>query len=363
MMRARSWHGVSWPTFWRLGWPRLWRDRWRWLARRWAFALMGFVLGFLGVAGWHFETLGALQESEAQVQDLQEKLNLHRQSLEHPRHGARSGGPTAFNKHTGPPAVMAGWPVPGSQSEVWPLLERLVAHHGLRLLSLRPGPESKVGDWPSQAVSVRLQGRFDDWVAVWAAMNARGPVWGLERLRITPEDLGVTIDAVLRLWLSPVSSDLPSSAELAVPADLNGGSAQPVQRTGRETFVFVTKPLRSVTSAAVAAKLPNQEDVAVASKIASGATEVVLRDTTLSKDILSPDPEHWPLDRIRVGGVWQQAQSVQLILMAGPHWVLARLGQRIGQQGHVVDSIHAQEVHLRTEQGTVWVIGLDKAKP
>ena len=28
--------------------------------------------------------------------------------------------------------------------------------------------------------------RFDDWVAVWAAMNARGPVWGIERLRITP---------------------------------------------------------------------------------------------------------------------------------------------------------------------------------
>ena len=78
---------------------------------------------------------------------------------------------------------------------------------------------------------------------------------------------------------------------------------------------------------------------------------------------LSPDPAEWPLDQVRIGGVWQQAQGAQLILMAGPHWVRARVGQRIGPQGHVVNSIHAEEVHLRAAQGPVWVISLEKAKP
>ncbi|WP_291937053.1 hypothetical protein, partial [Limnohabitans sp.] len=69
MMRTRSWNWAAWAPGWRLGWPRLWRDRWRWLARRWAFALGGFAVGFLGVGGWQFEALEALWESEAQVHD------------------------------------------------------------------------------------------------------------------------------------------------------------------------------------------------------------------------------------------------------------------------------------------------------
>jgi Tfp pilus assembly protein PilP len=69
------------------------------------------------------------------------------------------------------------------------------------------------------------------------------------------------------------------------------------------------------------------------------------------------------LDQVRLVGVWQQGQGVHPILMAGPHWALARMGQRIGPQGHVVNSIHAGEVHLRAAQGPVWVIGLEKAKP
>jgi hypothetical protein len=39
------------------------------------------------------------------------------------------------------------------------------------------------------------------------------------------------------------------------------------------------------------------------------------------------------------------------------------VGQRIGTQGHVVQSIHAREVHLRAGQGPMQVIGLEKATP
>jgi Tfp pilus assembly protein PilP len=78
---------------------------------------------------------------------------------------------------------------------------------------------------------------------------------------------------------------------------------------------------------------------------------------------LSPDPANWPLEQVRMVGIWQQGQGVHPILMAGPHWVRARVGQRIGSNGHVVNSIHAEEVHLRAAQGPVWVIGLEKATP
>jgi hypothetical protein len=87
------------------------------------------------------------------------------------------------------------------------------------------------------------------------------------------------------------------------------------------------------------------------------------RASVLQTALFSPDPADWPLEQVRLAGIWQHAQDAQLILMAGPHWVRARVGQRIGTQGHVVQSIHAREVHLRAAQGPVQVIGLEKATP
>ena len=362
MMRSRSWNWQAWAPAWRLGWPRLWRDRWRWLARRWAFALGGFAVGFLGLGGWQLEDLEALWESEAQVHDLEAKLSAQGQSQGQGQ-DKRAPGPAALDTSMGPPPVMAWWPVQGTEALVWPQLERLMTQHGLRLLSLRPEPPSLVGAWPSQAVALRLQGRFDDWVAVWATLNARGPAWGLERLRITPQESEVAIDAVLRLWLSPTANASPKPAQTTAPAQLMTGSAQLARRTGVGAPVFVVMPSRPITSSVVAADLPEQERAPVAKAVAPIASAPAHRTAAMPVATLSPDPAHWPLEQVRVGGVWQQTQGAQLILMAGPHWVSARVGQRIGQQGHVVDSIHAEEVHLRAAQGPVWVIGLEKAKP
>ena len=356
MMRTRSWTWAAWAPAWRLGWPRLWRDRWRWLARRWAFALGGFAVGFLGVVAWQFENLEGLWESEARVHDLQVKLTAQ-------EHVQPAPNPADMSILTGSPSAMAWWPVQGTQALVWPQLERLMVQHGLRLLSLRPEPPSLVGDWPSQAVALRLQGRFDDWVAVWEALNVRGPTWGLERLRITPQEGEVVIDAMLRLWLSPTASASPKPGQANALAQRMTGSAQLAQRTGVGAPVFVATPSRPITSSVVVADLPEQEPAPVAKAVAPSASAPAHRTASLPVATLSPDPAHWPLEQVRVGGVWQQAQGAQLILMAGPHWVSARVGQRIGQQGHVVDSIHAEEVHLRAAQGPVWVIGLEKAKP
>ncbi|WP_146183149.1 hypothetical protein [Limnohabitans sp. Bal53] len=361
MMPWRSWSLASLAAAWRPGWPSLWRDRWRWLARRWAFALAGFGAGLLGVVGWQFEDWEALWDSEAQMEELQAKLHAQ----ERPAQVKSEHEPAAMDSPIGPPPVLAWWPVQGTQASVWPQLERLLVQHGLRLLSLRLEPPRAVGTWPSQAVALRLQGRFDDWVAVWTALNTRGPLWSLERLRITPQDEGVAIDAVLRLWLSPVASATPKPTETTDPAELLPGSARLALRAGTGERVFVSSTLAPAASLGEAAGLKSKIPlpVPVDAELRSSALTLQSRVPALPMATLSPDPATWPLEQVRVAGVWQQAQGVQLILMAGPHWVSARVGQRIGSQGHVVDSIHAQEVHLRVAQGPVWVIGLEKAQP
>ncbi len=350
---------------WRLGWPRLWRDRWRWLARRWAFALAGFAVGMLGVGGWQFEALEALRESEAQVLDLQAKIQKQVQSMQSVQAKQAPGTVAALNTPTGPPPVMAWWPVQGTQAAVWPQLERLMVHHGLRLLSLRPEPPSTAGAWPSQAVALRLQGRFGDWVNAWAAMNSRGPVWGIERLRITPQEGGVAIDAVLRLWLSPEPTTISKLAVAPVIAELMPSQALIPLRSGAATPVFVATASPPVTSSTMASGVKSEEAVCtpVRTGPALSALEPEKRTWAMANPTLSPDPAGWPLEAVRLAGVWRQGQGDELILMAGPHWVRAHVGQRIGANGHVVHSIHAEEVHLRAAQGPVWVIGLEKVKP
>jgi len=362
MSRSRSWTGdwTTWAPAWRLGWPRLWRDRWRWLARRWAFALAGFMAGLLGVGGWQFDALQALWESEAQVSMLQRQLQVHLQ--QRPTDQA-PGAATAMFSPKGPPPAMAAWPAEGTQAGVWPQVERLMVQHGLRLLSLQLEPPSSVGVWPSQTVTLRLEGRFEDWVAVWAALNARGPFWGIERLRITPQSAGVAVDAVLRLWLSPRSAGMPAQANL--PTDLMAGDVPHAQRIRASAPVFVPTAAPPEASFVAAAGLKAEAPM-------PGSAGLGILSNTLAKEsraptppppMLSPDPVDWPLDQVRLMGVWQSEQDVQLILQAGPHWVAARVGQRIGPNGHVVHGVHAQEVHLRAAQGVVWVIGLEKAKP
>jgi len=366
MMRSRSWtwsgSWAAWAPAWRLGWPSLWRDRWRWLVRRWAFALAGFAAGLLGVGSWQLEDLQALWESEAQVDDLQKKLQEH---LQPAQSNQVPVAPTALTMPTGPPPVMAGWPAPGTQATVWPQVERLMVQHGLRLLSLQLEPPSTMGIWPSQMAALRLQGRFEDWVRAWGALNARGPLWGVERLRITPQEGGVAVDAALRLWLLPVASGTPAPAQANLHAERMPSDGPIALRNRSNAPVFVPVATRPETSLIPAAGLkvavPTPVSAAVGPPPRSLASEG--RASTSPLTMLSPHPVQWPLEQVRLAGVWQSGQAAQLILQAGPHWVPARVGQRIGPHGHVVHDIHAEEVHLRAAQGAVWVIGLEKAKP
>ena len=369
MMRWRAWTwSGSWTAggpAWQLSWPKLWRDRWRWLARRWGFALAGFAAGLLGVGSWQHKDLEALWESQAQVDDLQKKLQEHLQQAQSKQTLVAA---PALTPQTGSPLVKAGWPAQGTQAAVWLQLERLVVQHGLRWMSLQLESPSTMGHWPSQTAALRLQGRFEDWVRVWAAMNARGPLWGMERLRITPQEGGVggvAVDVVLRLWLSPPPAGSTSLASANVATERMLGDGPVLARAGAGAPVFVSQASPTAVSSLVSAELKHQVPVPVSAGLGvrAGNLSPDSQPGASTMGFLSPDPADWPLAQVRLVGVWQSGPSAQPIFQAGPHWVPARVGQRVGPHGHVVHSIHAEEVHLRTAQGAVWVIALEKAKP
>lgn len=362
MKRWFLWLWATWSPAWQLGWPSLWRDRWRWLARRWAFALAGFAAGLVGVGSWYFDALEMFWENEAQIRELHEKLELHSQAMQRRPDTVAAAALTALS---GPPPVMAWWPAPGTQASVWPQLERLMVQHGLRLESLRPEPPRLSGLWPSQRVALRLQGRFEDWVSVWALLNARGPVWAIELLRIAPLEGGVAVEVVLRLSLSPVSSGLPKPDHVHLASELMPLTVRPALRSGLNPAVFVSMPSPGAIASEVEANPFKNGSLSGRGSPAGHAKGTMLGTPSASEPVsmISTDPALWPLDQVRLAGVWRQAQATEFILTAGPHWVPARLGQRIGPQGHVVQSIQADEVHLRAAQGPAWVIGLEKAKP
>ena len=316
--------------------PMRGRDRLRWLVRRWVFALAGFAAGLTLVAGLHVDAIDTLWRDDGPVQSLHQQLATQQGQV---RKLQQQLGVTQTL-----PKALAGLPSPDREALIWLQLSQLLAQHAVQLKSLRPVPERLASPLASQAVAVHLNAHFDDWVAVWAALNLKGPVWSIDRLRITPQGKRVEIEAVLRVWLR----DGPTLPEAALataqgPLLLDEVPFEPV-RAARATLVHSAVFVQSARPGLTA--LP--------------ASKHVSEDPAKG---WSANPGHWPLDQVRLLGVWHQAQGLQAILAAGPHWVQARVGQPIGPLGHRVTSIHAQEVHLRAGSGPVAVLGFEKAKP
>lgn len=398
MIQVGPWSLGRTDSAWPQAWPKLWRDRLRWVVRRWVFAVAGFTAGMATVGGMHMDTLSEWWDAEAQVAQLRHEM----QALQ----VANNRGSDVLKglvTPLGPPEALAFWPKQGTQLLVWPQLQILLSRHGVQLMSLRPAPISHVGSWTSQAVTLHMWARFDDWVAAWATMNARGPVWSIDRLRMTPVDSGVAIEAVLRVWLaeSTKASNLASESlpvhnmpgvlgsgegmsTRATPETLDmfadglprrgdgglAGSSRATSAGGPGAPVFVQPSLVKQTDPAGGSKQGDVRPISggvasVTGAVASRAAPVgPARDASLASAWgFSSEPATWPLDQVRMVGIWQHARDQQVILVAGPHWVRAHVGQRIGPQGHVVVGVQAQEVRLRAAQGQEHVIRLEKAAP
>jgi hypothetical protein len=96
------------------------------------------------------------------------------------------------------------------------------------------------------------------------------------------------------------------------------------------------------TTGVDAGGLPDGPDASLAGAKAVPVTEVV-----------SKDPQQWPLAQVRLLGLWRQGAEPQAILSAGPHWAKVSQGQRVTLEGHRVAAITDQGVRLQLAQGAV----------
>ena len=332
-------------------WPHLQRLLERWL-RRWGFAITGWVVGLSGV--W----LAQAQVSEDHANVAQAVAQLHQQLATLP--AGLSGNPDKPLPADQQNMLMS-LPVQARQGQIWVDLQQALTGGGLSLQSLRPLPPSLAAGsnagLPSQAVAVRLLGRFEDWSHVWAAFTQAGPVCSIDRISVAatahPEE--VQIDAVLRVWLRPGDVGVHAQPEPDGAWDqLTLLEPRPLGRSGAVLFAQA----KGLSSGGDAVRLAESADASASASGASGVSGVSGAAVAVAgPDPLPEDPRHWPLARVRLAGLWQQGADRQAILSAGPHWVRVSQGQRVTQEGHRVAAITDAGVSLRLAQGPMLMLG------
>jgi Tfp pilus assembly protein PilO len=310
-----------------LHWQRL-AERW-W--RRWGYALSGVVVG--GLLVWL-----ARPHIEDEHQQAAHALAQQRQQM-----AALPELPNAKNENRPNAAALAdleSLPDASQKDQLWPSTYRALTAHGLRVKSMRHAQTTPasggVSGLTSQPLSLRLEGRFADWMRFWQACADTGPLCSLDRLAVValPEPGQVQVDVQLRLWMraaDPQAVDA-TTEPLARPVfELAGdkaGATQPQVSAG--VSLFASDPV--VTAPALLA-----------------TAEARSAGVALS-DALPADPRHWPLARLRWLGMWQQGQERRAYLSAGTHWTPVVLGQRVTLEGHRVVDIAQDGVRLRLGQ-------------
>ena len=355
LLCAREWDmRLHWPRDAGNGvvepWPQRWQAGWR-KGARW-FSLRRFVwFGALVGAGLVGLACDDQLHEHLQVADAVDRLAVQ-VALAQPV-------ATVPAPDKPEPAANRAQTLPGQQTvtRVWPDLQQALTRHGLRVTSMRPLSEPVTDlaamPWPSQAVALRMTGRFVDWQQAWIDLSAAGPVWSMDRLSVTPQNLsamagagsqagaaGVQVDAVLRVWLQPGP---------------DGSKAWPMQQVAGAT---VLSPSRDEVFALALAG--NTMSVTPTNHVVAGGPMPLVTDPS---PILSADPLQWPLARVRLAGLWQQEGQWQAVLAAGPHVVRVRPGQRIAQEGWRIDAVQSASVRLRSVQGTLHELHLEGASP
>lgn len=322
-----------------LRWPHWQRVTQRW-SRRWGFAIAGLLLGFGGIGFIQSEASDANTLARQAVARLQLQL---------------AALPTTSLANLPKPAVsdpqnlLASLPGAAQKGPVWAELPQVLSAHGLRLLALRPvamapvAPEKEIaGRLSSQAIEVRLQGRYEAWARAWAAITEAGPLCVIEQISVTATGpvAEVQINVVLRLWMRPGQAE-GAWAALAVALPWADKSTTPL-----------AGPLSGALFAQIQVAEPAPTVGTDAVDSANGADATLAGAKTVAvTEILSEDPRQWPVARVRLLGLWQQGLELQAILSAGPHWARVSPGQRVTLEGHRVASITDQGVSLQLAQG------------
>lgn len=266
--------------------------------------------------GWPLDTeaLQALREEvtqlELQLSGLQQKLQ------EKPASGIR---------------IRQELPMPdepdlSEADTAWSWLQQRMQAHGLQVQALQPKVVSADKGLPQQAVVMRLQGRWQDWIALEEALQVHAPWWVIDQWLVAPATAPagdvrtVRIELQARLGLRP--SALPSAAT---------------------TRVWPTWPVSVTPQAGPDVQLFAAVPVSTSSAEASPAVREVGPD-------LSADPRTWPIEQLRLFGVWRQAGAAYAVVGTGGEQVTLRQGQSIGRQAYRVRTIGDDHVDLSPDR-------------
>jgi hypothetical protein len=321
-----------------LRWPHLQRLAERWL-RRWGFALSGLALGLWGVWLSHTEVNEGHAKAQQAVAGLRQQMATLPGVL-----SAKPGKPLSFVEQK----MLASLPGAIRQEHIWGDVQQALTQHGLQLLSLRPlpptGADPRHGGLSSHAMAIQLRGRFEDWTRMWAACALTGPLCAMDRISVvaTAKPAEVQIDAVLRVWMRPVELGVPEE-----PAQAGWLASAPMENRPalhRRGALFAMA--QAVPAAGDAARLLASTDLKPSNAPGSGSGN----GGAFALAALPEDPHHWPLDRVRLVGLWRQGTERQAILSAGPHWTKVSKGQRVTLEGHRVVAITDEGLSLRRAQ-------------
>lgn len=277
----------------------------------------------LGLSGWLTgpET-GAMAALESDVAQLQSRLQA---------------APSPPPAQTQPWPAASQWPAPGDAVTVWPWLQQRLQAQGLQVLAMRPQAVTVDRGLPEQVVSLRLQGRWRDWLALERAVDAHVPWWVVDQWQVVPAgttEAEVRIELQARLGLQPPALQRAASVPTAWPTWAVDDMAT---EAGAELFRPASTPL-------------SEPAVAAAGEAVSA---------------LPADPRQWPVRELRLLGVWHQSGAAHAVLGAGLNRLVVSPGQRLGQEGWRVRRVHHDGVELVAAQpgGAVLHLTLQGDKP
>jgi hypothetical protein len=243
--------------------------------------------------------------------------------------------------------------------QVWSYLRNTLAQHQVKLMLMQP--VSEVGDapLPSQAMSLRLQARYENWAGAWTSLVRLGPVWSMDRLRVVPsaDKQSVDIEVVWRAWFSPErAGSIPHNAVFAagLPASLQAPLPKHVASVFDMPFSITPQLEQEARTVAMAS---------------TGAAVGMLPDATALADVppkeplFLSEPERWPMLPLRLIGIWRQGDQAEAVVANAAHWFRTQEGRQISLEGHKVWRIGRDDIHVRDPAGRVQTFQMEARAP
>ncbi len=198
---------------------------------------------------------------------------------------------------------------------VWPWLQQRLQAQGFQIQTLRPQPLASGATLPEQAVSLRLQGQWRDWLDFEQALDAQAPWWVLDQWQVVPAGQvagEVRIELQTRLGLRPPALGQPQAPRRWPEWPTFAGGLQPA---GQVLFAVAQTP--------------------VASKSPTAA-------------LMPTDLRSRSAQDLRLLGIWHRADAAYAVFGDGLDHVTVTLGQRVGRDGYRVRRIAPDRVVLES---------------